>query len=247
MKHKPVDVARMLELQANRWALGHRPAEPKPGAHGMPCITISRQYGARGGLVGWHLAERLGLGYWNRDLLAAMAEQSRLRPELLAALDEHTRSDFEAAVRGALSGLTVTESDYRQALVAAVAAIRSRDAAVFVGRGIGFILDPAVTLRVRVVAPLAWRVAGLVDRGALGPGAPQKAVRAVDDERTAFVRRHFGHDIADAQHYDLVVNTGALGPEGAVEVILRAFEVRFGTTRSTGQRAVTGASSAPSR
>ena len=58
----------------------------------------------------------------------------------------------------------------------------------------------------------------------------------IDGERIAFNRQHYNADIADPTHYDLVVNAGTLGVEGAAEQTMHAFRFRFGALADPGFR-----------
>jgi len=55
-------------------------------------------------------------------------------------------------------------------------------------------------------------------------------VTRIDDERVAFNRQHYNADIRDPDHYDLLVNAGTLGVEGAAAQTVAAFQFRFGST-----------------
>ncbi|MBU1341335.1 MAG: cytidylate kinase-like family protein, partial [Proteobacteria bacterium] len=50
----------------------------------------------------------------------------------------------------------------------------------------------------------------------------QKHMVSTDANRSAFVKRYFNSDATDASNYDLVLNTGTLSIETAVQVILCA-------------------------
>ncbi|HVV52967.1 MAG TPA: cytidylate kinase family protein, partial [Polyangia bacterium] len=88
--------------------------------------------------------------------------------------------------------------------------------------------DPQVTLRVRVIAPLEARVARIAARDGLDEGAARAKILRIDGERIAFNKQHYGADISEATNYDLVVNAGTLGIEGAADLAARAFRGRFG-------------------
>jgi cytidylate kinase len=99
---------------------------------------------------------------------------------------------------------------------------------VIVGRGAHFLLDPKTTLRVRVIAPLEVRVARIAARDGLRDDEARAKILRIDGERVAFNRQHYGADIADPAHYDLVVNAGTLGLEGAAAGVIWTFRSRFG-------------------
>ena len=106
-------------------------------------------------------------------------------------------------------------------------AVRIGGKGVIVGRGAHFRLDPQVTLRVRVIAPLELRTARVAARDGLSRDDARAKILRIDGERIAFNKQHYGADISDPSHYDLVVNAGTLGIEGAADLSVRAFRTRF--------------------
>jgi cytidylate kinase len=97
---------------------------------------------------------------------------------------------------------------------------------IIVGRGGHLVLPPASGLRVRVVAPRQLRIQALAQREGLDERTAAHRLAAIDRSRADFVRRHFHSDLAEAEKFDLVVNTGTFGLTGAAELIRRALEMR---------------------
>ncbi len=90
------------------------------------------------------------------------------------------------------------------------------------GRGIAHILPVETTLRVRLVAPVAWRVAAMSRK--LGVSDKEAAVKvaAIDRQRVQFVREYFDKDTTDPSLYDLVLNTERFSVELCAELIIEA-------------------------
>lgn len=173
------------------------PQRARPAPHrrhelevAAPLITVSRQYGSRGGSVGRLVAQRLDFDCWANPF-----DQAR-----------HDRLALEAVVE------RWTE----------------RGRAVLVGRGLGFLVDPARALRVRIVCPFEQRVAGLVERQGLSPETARATVAYADRTRADYVRELFGRDVDDPTAYDLWISTGAYSIDDAAAVILAGYRYRFG-------------------
>lgn len=188
-------------------------------------VTISRQHGARGAAVAKAVAERLGYACWDRELVGAIASQVRVDPALIAPFDEQRRTSDE--VHPPRPGF----ADYVRGLEQVARMIARRGGAVVVGRGIGFLVDPASCLRVRVVCPLEQRVAGLVERSQLSTESARATIEYVDSQRQGFMREVHGVDIDDPTNFDLLVSTGALSVAAAADVILSAYRARFEVRR----------------
>ena len=54
----------------------------------------------------------------------------------------------------------------------------------------------------------------------------RKKIAEIDEYRARYYKHHTGHDWYDARNYDISINSGVLGFEGAVEEIVKYMEVR---------------------
>ncbi len=179
------------DAQVDEWLVERaRKRRSSGGLVGVPVITVSREYGARGAAVGRIVAERLGFKVWDREVLG-----------------EHRDARAMAAVAHELE---------------------ARGSAVLIGRGLGFLVSPARALRVRVVCPLAARIAGLVEREGISPETARAMIDYADRSRREFVRTVYDRDVDDVTGYDLWVGTGELSLDGAAAVIIAAYRYRFG-------------------
>jgi cytidylate kinase len=94
---------------------------------------------------------------------------------------------------------------------------------LIVGRGGQYLLrHHADALHVQIVAPLETRINTIVDREGLQWRAAQNRVRASDRARSDYVRRYYGVSRLDATLYHLVINTGRVPVDTAVDLIIAA-------------------------
>ena len=218
-------IGEMVDHQMRRWALVGRDSSLTPP---RPCLALSRLPGAGAEELGSRVAERLGYGFFDVEIVDWIARQAGLARELVAGVDEHIRAGVERFVADAFSrGAHFTEGDYLRHVVRVVSSLGERGSAVIIGRGSPFILPPERALRVLVVAPREWRLENLSKRLSLGPAQVETALAAEDEARLAFHRHHFARDPDDPCHYDLTVNLGTLPMDAACELLVRALEARF--------------------
>jgi hypothetical protein len=194
----------------------------------QPTICISRQYGARGAEMGRLVAERLGFRFYSQELIHDVAEQAHVRTQLVESLDERVRDGISEWMSGLIKRGVFEPSDYLRNLSKVVLTLARHGKGVIVGRGAHFLLDAQTTLRVRVIAPLEVRVTRIAGRDGLSDDAARIKILRIDGERVAFNKQHYGADIGDPTHYDLVVNAGTLGVEAATSSVSWAFQSRFG-------------------
>jgi cytidylate kinase len=219
-----------VDQQISLWQEERRIAERKGAdAHAQrPVICISREYGARGAAMGRMIADRLGFRYYSQELVHDIAEQAHVRQQVIESLDERVQDGIAEWVAGLIKRGVFAPTDYLRNLSKVVLTLGRHGKGVIIGRGAHFLLDPKATLRVRVIAPLEQRVARIAVRDGLSETDARAKVVRIDSERLAFNRQHYNADLADPSHYDLVVNAGALGVEGAAELTMSAFRFRFG-------------------
>ena len=92
------------------------------------------------------------------------------------------------------------------------------------GRGATKVLPAATTVRVRIVAPLEYRIEAVRREHGISPDEAAHRVEATDRERDAFVREHFGVDASDPRNYDLVLNAARFPVSQCAELIIAALE-----------------------
>ncbi|MCZ7586662.1 MAG: cytidylate kinase-like family protein [Deltaproteobacteria bacterium] len=119
--------------------------------------------------------------------------------------------------------------EYLRHLMKVVCTIGDHGGAVLVGRGANFVLPPGKALRVRITAPLADRVANLAKGLHIDAGEAMNRIQATESDRAAFSRQYFNKEVADPAHYDLVINSAALGLDGAVRTIEAAYRAFAGS------------------
>jgi CMP/dCMP kinase len=206
--------------------------EQQPGI----TVAISRQRGSGGAYVGRCLADRLGLRYVDRDLLRNAAEYLHESDRHRAEAESWWRRLGSACSLGGPDAIYVPPSatavyhgDVFNVENGVIQEIVKDHSAVIVGRGAAQILRgrPSV-VSIFVHAPTAWRVNRIQQVYGLGDrAAAQRVVQESDTDRALFIRRLTGVEWTDARHYDLAVDTAAVGFDAAVDLIERAVAGRL--------------------
>ncbi|PIE20262.1 MAG: hypothetical protein CSA66_00840 [Proteobacteria bacterium] len=227
MVKSPRSLASIVENQVHRWEARRPTGAPASVGH-RPVITVSREYGARGALVAQRVAERLGFEVWDKALVHEIAKDSQTTARVVETLDEHRRNTFADVLSNFMRGKSLTSADYLARLARTVHTIAGHGAAVIVGRGAQHLLGDHDALVVRVVAPLADRIAGIMERRRLDKKAAAHEMKSVEDDRSGFVKQTYGVDIADPTNYDIVVNLGRLSIDQAADAIAAVYRARFG-------------------
>lgn len=190
-----------------------------------------------------HEGER---GLANR-VLTALQTMPRLRSAAFMSVDQSSearmaRSDlsgvtipFSGLFSPAVPPLSASLESYVHMVGLVIRGLASEGNVLIVGRGGQALLKNHPTaLHVQVVAPQVFRVRVVVDRLGLDMKAAQTRVRASDRARFDYLRRY--HDVGwlDSTLYHLVINTGRVSLDVAMDLIVAASHATAQTSDRTG-------------
>lgn len=199
-------------------------------------ITIGRQFGSGGRYVGRLLAEKLGIPFYDKELLSEAAKESGICEEILEDHDEKpTRSLLFSLVTGMQHHLDAGSFymdmplNHRIFLAQfdAIRRIAGEGSCVIVGRCADYVLrDDPNAVSIFVKADMPSKVDRAVKYYGIEANKAEDRIRKADKQRASYYNYYATATWGDVENYDLVVDTGVLGVEGAVELIARFLELR---------------------
>jgi len=210
-------IHKIINEQIQRWEMGKR--EDKPIQETVNVITISRESGSRGYEVAKQLCRETGFDLFHHEIVDAMVETSKSSRVLLETLDEKGMNIVDDIVSNFVSEHHLWSDEYSKLLFKILGTIGKHGNAVILGRGANCVLKKQKALRVRIVAPMIIRRDYIQKSLNLSKDDTQKHIVSTDANRSAFVKRYFNSDATDPANYDLILNTGTLSVEKAVQVI----------------------------
>jgi cytidylate kinase len=210
-------------------ALGTSLESKAASARLLAGITISREAGARGRTIGKKLVESLNRErprnavpwtLFDKDLMKRVLADHRV-PEDLAKFFPETRWSEYNAIVGSLLKLHPDNWTVSKYTVDTIRRLGRAGHSIIVGRGSHIITAnlPNV-LKVRFVGSLFSRTRYLRDSRCMSADEARRYTEVHDQDRAAYVRQHFGHDIGDAHDYSLVVNTDRFADEDVVSLLM---------------------------
>ncbi len=199
-------------------------------------ITIGRQFGSGGRYVGRLLAEKLGVPFYDKELLSTAAKDSGICEEIFEDHDEKpTRSLLFSLVTGMQHHLDAG-SFYMDmplnhkiflAQFDAIRKLAGEGSCVIVGRCADYVLrDNPNAISVFVKADMPSKVERAVKYYNIDKDKAEERIRKADKQRASYYNYYATATWGDIENYDLVVDTGVLGVEGAVELIIKFLELR---------------------
>lgn len=217
-------IGELVERQARRWQKAHEDAIQKAP---KPSVALSRLPYSGATEIAKKLGIRLDYGVFGREIVDQISSEEGVSKGLVAGLDEHVETTIERHILDGFRHRNFTESDYLRDAVRIVSTLGLRGNTIVLGRGGACILPVENTLRVLVVAPEEWRRDRLAEIHSISADEASTRLAHEDRGRAGFWKQNFGVDHTDPGLYDLVVNTGTLTIDGAVNLLEAAFKQRF--------------------
>jgi cytidylate kinase len=185
-------------------------------------IALSREAGSRGASIARRVARKLGWQVYNQELLDTIAHEGEFSAGVFADLLPEAVTWVEENVQRLADENKVSRQRHSLDLARVILAVAAQGEAVLIGRGAGYILPRATTLHVRIMAPLADRVAYMSQWLRLTLEEAAEQVRVLDARRAEFMQAHFHRQPSDIYQYDLLLNSSLLGEELSVALIAQA-------------------------
>jgi cytidylate kinase len=220
MKTKTRSMEQIIEEQMQRWQL--MKSKKVKEKQGVSTITISREPGSGGRVVAKKLAAKLDFKVFHQEVLLEIAKRADVSEKLLATLDEKGLTVLEDCISAMVYDRHLWPDEYLKHLMRVIGAIGEHGRAIIVGRGANFVVPPQNRLRLRIVAPQSIRIANVARVFDVTAEDAKRRVIRTESDRRAFIRKYFNADITDPINYDIVINTGALHIDKAVESVIAA-------------------------
>ncbi len=190
-------------------------------------ITVSRQFGSGGRTIGRLLSERLGVPFYDKELVQQVADETGLDTAFIEEKGElsPSKSFFSFAVSQSIpymnNGLSI--SDFLFCAQRQVILKLAEQPCVIVGRCADSILrDRADCFNVFIHADMAFRVDRIVRLYGESEKKPEQRLADKDKKRKIYYKHYTDREWGDANNYDMCLNSGKIGIEKCVELILDA-------------------------
>ena len=190
-------------------------------------ITISREFGSGGRTIGHMIAEKLGIPFYDKELVEQIALESGFAPKYVEEHGEHSPSGslFSYAfapqgVPGVMNGLSTADFLWN-AQCSVILQLADKGPCVIVGRNADYILkDRPDALHVYVFADVPYRAERIVRRYGESEKSPEQRLAEKDKRRRVNYHHYTGRTWGQAQNYDICLDTGILGIEQGADIVV---------------------------
>jgi cytidylate kinase len=192
-------------------------------AKGGPVITISREPGSGGSEIARKLAKDLSMDLMGSQIIQHVAESARMSRKVIESLDEKEVTLRDTLLNTLFRDRHLWPDEYLQHLTKVIATVGRYGNTIIVGRGANYILPQEGAFRVRIIAPLEYRIRRIMEDRKYDRAQAEQYVVKKENDQKSFVRKYFNADVADPNQYDIIINTGKVTVEGGAEAIIAAF------------------------
>lgn len=189
-------------------------------------ITIGREYGSGGRFIGKLIAEKLGISFYDDELITKASDLSGISKSCLENYDETKESAFSYA-----QGLYGMDMSLGQkvflAQFEAIKKIAASESCVIVGRCADYVLrDYPNVVKVFICAPLEDKIQRAITYYNLSPSKAPGIISKKNKKRKSYYNFYTDKEWGKPSSYDLCVNSKD-GVETAVEAICAYAKRKF--------------------
>lgn len=190
-------------------------------------IVIGREFGSGGRTIGRKLASRLGISYYDKELLSEAAESLGYSPEIFVHADERRPSPLRSLLQGVYgiadnfhtTSMSGERLYHAQSLV--IQKICAMGSCVIVGRTADHVMrnHPGL-VSVFLHAPIEKRVANIMARrDAMTADKAEELARKYDHDREGYYNYFTGRPWGKASNYHLTIDSSSVSEDDVVGII----------------------------
>lgn len=188
-------------------------------------ITISREYGSGGRLIGKTVAEKLGWKFLDREIIEAAARESGLSEKFIEQSGEYASATtsllFNLSVGnnpdGGMMSLYNEVFNVQREIICKAA---DEGRCVIVGRCADYILrERDNCMNVFIHASTEKRANRIVAIYGDDAKSPEKRLKEMDKKRRVYCRNFTGQEWGEVHNYQLCIDSGFYGIEKSADII----------------------------
>lgn len=181
-------------------------------------ITIAREYGSGGRYIGKLIADKLGIKFYDKELIPKVAKETGLSEEYIEN-NEQKREALAGINNGYYVGLNNADELFikESELIKKVA---NEESCVIIGRCADFILqDKSNVLKVFVYSNMNDKIKRATEIYGLNKSKAEKEIKRIDKLRANHYKHYTGKEWNHHANYDVCMNSDTLGVEKSADLI----------------------------
>jgi cytidylate kinase len=186
-------------------------------------VTIAREYGSGGRLIGKQLAAELGIAFYDKEIISLAAKESGLHEDFINTIEQKRTSGFFYNMYMNSQELPIPEQVFL-AQSNVIKDLARKGPCAIIGRCADYVLSGRERcIRVFIHAPIEWRVRIVRDEYKEGEGNLEGFIRKCDKGRASYYNFFTQQKWGRAQNYDLCLDS-SIGIYASVRLLKKFVE-----------------------
>ena len=199
-------------------------------------ITIGRQFGSGGRAIGEKLAEKLGVPFYDKELISLAAKESGISPDVFSEVDEKAANSLLYSLSmgmysfgsgfSAMGDLPVNDKLYilQHKIIRKIA---EEGSCVIVGRCADYVLrDRDDCVNVFFYANMEFRKQEAVKKHGIDEARAEHIISKTDKNRANYYSFYSGQKWGMTENYDLCIDSSKLSEDKIVDLIIEYIHMR---------------------
>ena len=190
-------------------------------------ITIEREYGSGGRLLGKALSEELGIPYYDDEIIRTASEYAAVGEEYFRLHDEKPGKRLFGQARDVIgkprvAGNITNPDNLFRFEAEAIRKMADRGSCIFIGRSADFVLDATEFgefVSLFVYCDMASKVRRVMEVDAVDAEEAMSRIQKINRQRRDYCRYYTGNNWGDPMLYDLPLNTTKLTIPQTAELV----------------------------
>jgi len=176
-------------------------------------ITIARTHGSGGHEIGLKVAQRLGIKFYDKEIIQATAERTGISEDKISDVEQH----YSLRHYGRDGEIFEAQSQ--------IIRDASHESCVIIGRCADYVLrDRPYCLNIFARCDEDYAVTMIRNKDNLSEAQAREVIRLKNNTRERHYNHYTDRKWLDPTHYDLVINTAKIGIESAVDIVCNVVE-----------------------
>jgi len=223
MKKEMRSIEQIVDEQLSKWSFRSKEGKSEAFAP-KPVITLSREPGCATPEIAKQLSERLQMQIIAGQITEQIAKSALMDEKAVKAIIEKEVTKRDGWLTSLFETRYLFPADFLIHLKKVIDTVGRHGDVIIIGLGAPYVLPPAKTFRVRLIAPLNSRVNRIMAIKSCSRDEAERYAVTTESDRRAFIQKYFNADVTNPADYDILINVSSFTMAGAVETIISAFE-----------------------
>lgn len=189
-------------------------------------ITISREFGCAGREIGQGISSKLGLKFYDKNLIDLVAQKAGIHVDIIKENDEKAVRTLKEFLYGSSTSFYSEKAIRAQAEV--IREVADKNSCVLFGRCSDYFLrEYPNTFNIFLYAPLEYRIKHIAKDYELDEKAAEKMIKKIDKQRHNYYKYVTGKNRGDRDGKNLMIDVSYFGVQGTVDLVCKALSQKF--------------------